>query len=75
MIEAYATGFPIRISSYTNRGAIGFTEPWAGAKGTTPAGQPSPGSTGTGTPGAPSAPTSGIPLPGSAISPSTPATR
>ena len=45
MIEAYATGFPIRISSYANRGAIGFTEPWAGAKGTTPASPPSPGST------------------------------
>jgi peptidoglycan DL-endopeptidase CwlO len=33
MIEAYATGFPIRVSSYANRGAIGFTEPWAGARG------------------------------------------
>jgi cell wall-associated NlpC family hydrolase len=31
MIEAYATGFPIRMSSYNGRGAIGFTEPWAGA--------------------------------------------
>jgi cell wall-associated NlpC family hydrolase len=31
MIEAYATGFPIRVSSYQNRGAIGFTEPWANA--------------------------------------------
>jgi peptidoglycan DL-endopeptidase CwlO len=27
MIEAYATGFPIRIASYTGRGAIGFTRP------------------------------------------------
>jgi peptidoglycan DL-endopeptidase CwlO len=27
MIEAYATGFPIRISSYAGRGAIGFTRP------------------------------------------------
>jgi cell wall-associated NlpC family hydrolase len=67
MIEAYATGFPIRVSSYANRGAIGFTEPWAGAKGTTP-GNPatsgaatSPGSTGTPT-------TVGIPTPGAAIS-------
>ena len=34
MIEAYATGFPIRVSSYNGRGAIGFTEPWAGAAGT-----------------------------------------
>ena len=34
MIEAYATGFPIRMSSYNDRGAIGFTEPWAGAAGT-----------------------------------------
>ena len=30
MIEAYATGFPIRVASYIGRGAIGFTEPWAG---------------------------------------------
>ena len=56
MIEAYATGFPIRISSYANRGAIGFTDP-----GPTPArvrpsrqhrppgGTASPGGTGTGT--------------------------
>jgi cell wall-associated NlpC family hydrolase len=27
MIEAYATGFPIRVATYTNRGAIGFTRP------------------------------------------------
>jgi cell wall-associated NlpC family hydrolase len=33
MIEAYATGFPIRIASYLGRGAIGFTQPWAGASG------------------------------------------
>jgi peptidoglycan DL-endopeptidase CwlO len=31
MIEAYATGFPVRVSSYTNRDPIGFTRPWAGA--------------------------------------------
>jgi cell wall-associated NlpC family hydrolase len=31
MIEAYATGFPIRIASYTNRDPIGFTQPWAGS--------------------------------------------
>jgi peptidoglycan DL-endopeptidase CwlO len=35
MIEAYATGFPIRVASYQGRGAIGFTEPWAHASGTT----------------------------------------
>ncbi len=34
MIEAYATGFPIRVSSYAGRGAIGFTQPWANANGT-----------------------------------------
>jgi peptidoglycan DL-endopeptidase CwlO len=28
MIEAYATGFPIRIAIYTNRDPIGFTQPW-----------------------------------------------
>ncbi len=31
MIEAYATGFPIRVASYLGRGAIGFTQPWATA--------------------------------------------
>jgi peptidoglycan DL-endopeptidase CwlO len=29
MIEAYATGFPIRVASYTDRDPIGFTRPWA----------------------------------------------
>jgi hypothetical protein len=74
MIEAYATGFPIRVSSYANRGAIGFTEPWAGAKGTSPA---SPGGTGsTTTPGAPATPpVGGMPTPGSAVTPSTRASR
>jgi cell wall-associated NlpC family hydrolase len=33
MIEAYATGFPIRVSSYQNRGAIGFTRPLAASSG------------------------------------------
>ena len=28
MIEAYATGFPIRVASYTNRDPVGFTRPW-----------------------------------------------
>jgi cell wall-associated NlpC family hydrolase len=27
MIEAYATGFPIRIATYTNRDPVGFTRP------------------------------------------------
>jgi peptidoglycan DL-endopeptidase CwlO len=31
MIEAYATGFPIRVATYTNRDPIGFTRPWANA--------------------------------------------
>ena len=31
MIEAYATGFPIRIASYGGRGAVGFIRPWAHA--------------------------------------------
>src|SRR5438477_4854188 len=68
MIEAYATGFLIRVSSYANRGAVGFTEPWAGAKGTnpaTPASTAPPGSTapagGTVSPGAPAPPKGGIP--------------
>ena len=66
MIEAYATGFPIRVASYANRGAIGFTEPWAGAKGTTRGATTSPGNTSS--PSAP--PAGGIPTPGTAISPS-----
>jgi hypothetical protein len=69
MIEAYATGFPIRMSSYNDRGAIGFTEPWAGAKGTTrPAGRLR-ATRAPGQPGAPAPPKGGIPIPGSAISP------
>jgi cell wall-associated NlpC family hydrolase len=28
MIEAYATGFPIRIAPYTDRDPMGFTRPW-----------------------------------------------
>ena len=31
MIEAYATGFPIRIASYVGRNPVGFTRPWAHA--------------------------------------------
>jgi hypothetical protein len=56
MIEAYATGFPIRVSSYANAGAIGFTQPWANANG-------SPGTPGS--PGASTAPPAGgVPTPG-----------
>jgi cell wall-associated NlpC family hydrolase len=29
MIEAYSTGFPIRIAPYGNRAPVGFTRPWA----------------------------------------------
>jgi hypothetical protein len=29
MVEAFATGFPIRVAPYTGRGAVGFTRPWA----------------------------------------------
>jgi peptidoglycan DL-endopeptidase CwlO len=28
MIEAYATGFPIRVAPYGGRNAVGFTRPW-----------------------------------------------
>jgi cell wall-associated NlpC family hydrolase len=28
MVEAFATGFPIRIAPYTGRDAVGFTRPW-----------------------------------------------
>ncbi len=53
MIEAYATGFPIRVSSYAGRGAIGFTQPWANANGT-------PTSPGAST----APPAGGVPTPG-----------
>ena len=56
MIEAYATGFPIRVASYVGRGAIGFTQPWA-QTGTSPAASTAPS-------------TAGMPTPGTAISPS-----
>ena len=46
MIEAYATGFPIRIASYTDRDPVGFTRPWANASVSTAAlnGSPPPSS-------------------------------
>jgi hypothetical protein len=56
MIEAYATGFPIRVSSYIGRGAIGFTQPWANASGT----PSSPGGPGAST----APPAGGVPTPG-----------
>jgi cell wall-associated NlpC family hydrolase len=31
MIEAFATGFPIRVATYTNRNPVGFTRPGARA--------------------------------------------
>jgi peptidoglycan DL-endopeptidase CwlO len=34
MIEAYATGFPIRVASYTDRDPVGFTQPWGNATAT-----------------------------------------
>jgi cell wall-associated NlpC family hydrolase len=62
MIEAYATGFPVRVSSYANRGAIGFTRPAANAKVS-----PNPG-------GSAAPPAGGIPTPG--VTPSgTPTSR
>jgi peptidoglycan DL-endopeptidase CwlO len=74
MIEAYATGFPIRVASYAGRGAIGFTEPWAGAAGTTPSTTTAPGATTS--PGATgTSPAGGIPTPGAAITPSARASR
>jgi cell wall-associated NlpC family hydrolase len=53
MIEAYATGFPIRVASYAGRGAIGFTRPAENAKVSPSA---------SGSPSAP--PVGGIPTPG-----------
>ena len=51
MIEAYATGFPIRIASYgtaTSPGGdqnpIGFTQPWSNTSSTSPSTSPSSGS-------------------------------
>jgi len=42
MVEAYATGFPIRISSYAGLNPVGFTRPWAHA-GVVLTGQSAPG--------------------------------
>jgi cell wall-associated NlpC family hydrolase len=49
MIEAYATGFPIRVASYTDRDPVGFTRPWANTSST----------------GATSSPGGSVPAPGS----------
>jgi peptidoglycan DL-endopeptidase CwlO len=69
MIEAYATGFPIRVSSYgTSASAagdgdpVGFTQPWANANGS-----PNPGVTTT------VPPVGGVPTPGVTASASSPA--
>jgi peptidoglycan DL-endopeptidase CwlO len=53
MIEAYATGFPIRVASYIGRGAIGFTQPWAqaGTNAAAPAASTAPSTAGMPTPG------------------------
>jgi cell wall-associated NlpC family hydrolase len=40
MIEAYATGTPLRIASYLNRVPVGFTRPWAHAGVILPSQQP-----------------------------------
>ncbi len=65
MIEAYATGFPIRVASYRNRGAIGFTRPAANAKA-------SPTGTSPSSPGGSAAPPGGgIPTPGVTPTPAT----
>jgi cell wall-associated NlpC family hydrolase len=42
MVEAYATGYPIRISSYAGSNPVGFTRPWAHA-GVVLTNQPVPG--------------------------------
>jgi peptidoglycan DL-endopeptidase CwlO len=38
MIEAYATGFPIRVAPYGDRNPVGFTRPWAHAGVSAPPG-------------------------------------
>ena len=38
MIEAYATGVPIRVASYTDRDPVGFTRPGTGAAASATAG-------------------------------------
>jgi peptidoglycan DL-endopeptidase CwlO len=43
MIEAYATGFPIRIAPYGGRDPIGFTRPWTHSGVVLAAGVPSSG--------------------------------
>jgi cell wall-associated NlpC family hydrolase len=71
MIEAYATGFPVRVSQFgTGNSAagdgavVGFTRPWAGAAGTMP-GSTVPGSASStaGLPPATEPPSTGTPAP------------
>ena len=67
MIEAYATGFPIRVSSYAGRGAIGFTEPWARRQRHPEHPGPGPEQPRGSTPaasGTPAPPSGGVPIPG-----------
>lgn len=80
MIEAFATGFPIRIAPYTGRSPVGFTRPWAHAGVKLPhqsSGQiPLPGPpapTGGATPSDLPTPT-GLPTPPGGPTPSTPPT-
>jgi peptidoglycan DL-endopeptidase CwlO len=40
MIEAYATGFPIRVATYTGRNPVGFARPWANAAAAAAGGGP-----------------------------------
>jgi peptidoglycan DL-endopeptidase CwlO len=52
MIEAFATGTPIRVTSYTDRDPVGFTRPWANpAVGTELAAAGGSGSATGGSPG------------------------
>jgi peptidoglycan DL-endopeptidase CwlO len=66
MIEAYATGFPIRVATYPDRDPVGFTQPWASANGSANSGANSganPGATTT------VPPAGGVPTPGVTASP------
>ena len=76
MIEAFATGFPVRIAPYNRPDLVGFTRPWAHSGVSlphqpTPAAQPtSPGPvTPPGTPTGVPIPT-GVPTPGGVPTPS-----
>jgi peptidoglycan DL-endopeptidase CwlO len=83
MIEAYATGFPIRIAPYNRPDLVGFTRPWAhsGVNLPKPTGQPTVSSppvptavpTGTGLPSPTGFPSpTGLPSPPGTGTPSSP---